>query len=56
MLLATAIAGTLGIIALAAMALQGVRQAEQARSRWLHERALRAQAHRICTCGAYRQC
>lgn len=56
MLIATTIIGILGIIALALMALQGVRHAEQARYRWLHERALRAQANRICTCGAYRQC
>ncbi len=56
MLIATTIIGILGIIALTLTAIQGMRLAEQARYRWLQERALRAQASRICTCAAYRQC
>lgn len=51
----TAAAGVAGIVALAVMAYRGVQQAEQSRARWLTERALRAQASRSCTCGAYRQ-
>lgn len=51
----TTAAGIAGIVALALMAYQGVRHAEQARARWMYERALRAQASRSCTCGAYRQ-
>ena len=51
----TTAAGIAGIAALAIMAYRGVQQAEQSRARWLAERALRAQASRSCTCGAYRQ-
>ena len=54
-LILTTAFGIAGIIALAGMAYQGVRQAEEQRARWLNERALRAQASRSCTCGAYRQ-